>query len=238
MSNYFDTAEDIDVWHRKRRSKFTASTNYKLIGAHSTYNLYVKEKAIELTTAMWDRPEIEQATSLLWGTVYEYPAHERYIETTRNFSMTYIGREKPIFFPDKKLIEESGGSPDAANILEDGSIDYGSEYKCPKNPGNHFDRLKWKDQFDIKENYIQAYTQIQNLIRITGASGWDFISYDERQLSKKNQIKIIPVKPDQKFIDNLELKLHIAVRDKYKMISEHFGIEVKNKTDCVNFLRQ
>lgn len=238
-NNYFDGGVDIELWHKKRRAKLTASTNYKLIGALSTYNLYVKEKAIEQSTAMWERPEIEQATSLLWGNVYEQPAHERYIATTKNYSMTYIGRDAPIFYshPDEKLIEDSGGTPDAANILESGSIDYGAEYKCPKNPANHFDRLKWQNQFDIKENYIQCYTQIQNLIMITGALGWDFISYDERMLSKKDQIIIIEVKPDKKFIDNLELKLHIGVRDKYKKLSEHFKTEIKNKSEWNQFLK-
>lgn len=237
-NNYFEGGVDIDLWHKKRRAKLTASTNYKLIGAPSTYNLYIKEKALEQCTSLWERPELEQTASLLWGNVYEQPAHERYIASTKNYSMTYIGRDNPIFFPypNENLIEDSGGTPDAANILESGSIDYGAEYKCPRNPSNHFDRLKWTSQWDIKENYIQCYTQIQNLIMITGASGWDFISYDERMLSKKHQIVIIEVKPDKKFIDNLELKLYNGVRDKYKKISEHIGVEIKSKSDWNKYL--
>ncbi|MEO7046571.1 MAG: YqaJ viral recombinase family protein [Ferruginibacter sp.] len=237
-SNYFEGGEDIDIWHKKRRSRFTASVNYRLIGTPAAFDTYVEEKAIEASTNMWERPELEFVASLLWGKVYEEPAAKRYMETTKNYTMTYIGREQPIFYPDKQLPDESGGSPDMANILSDGNIDYLTEIKCPRNPSYHFKRLLWRDQFDIKQNYLQCYTQMQNLIRITGAFGCDFISYDERQLSKKNQIKIIEVKPDQKFLDNLEIKLINAVRDKYKLLSKYMGTEIKNKTDYINFLNQ
>jgi hypothetical protein len=236
MSNYFEDGDALDEWYKKRRARFTASTNHKLIGTSGAFNTYVEEKVIELTTAQWERPELEETKSLLWGKVYEYPAYERYVKETKNYSMTYVGRENPIFYTDKQFVEESGGSPDVANILESGSIDYGSEIKCPKNPANHFKRLLWRSQWDIKEQYLSCYTQIQNLIKITGAFGWDFISYDERQLSKSKQVVIIEVKPDQKFIDNLEIKIHTAIREKYKLLSKHIGVEIKNKTEFIQYL--
>jgi hypothetical protein len=53
-------------------------------------------------------------------------------------------------------------------------VDFGAEIKCPKNPLNHFERLKWKDQWDIQQHYPQAYIQIQNLMMITGATSVGF----------------------------------------------------------------
>lgn len=238
MSNYFNNSEGIDAWFIKRRAKFTSSTNWKLNSTPAAFSAYVEEKVIELTTSQWERPEMEEVKSLLWGRVYEYPAFESYVKETKNYSMTYIGRENPIFYPDETMPEESGGSPDGANILENGKVDYGMEIKCPKNPANHFRRLKWESQWDIKENYFTCYAQIQDLIRITGAFGWDFISYDERQLSPAKRKVIIEVKPDRKFIDNLELIIKIAIKDKYKLLSEHMGVELKNRTDYLNFLKQ
>lgn len=231
MSNYFEGGKEFDEWIIKRRYKFTSSTNYRLISTPSAFNSYVEEKAIEQCTKIWERPELEFVSSLLWGKVHEQPAAERYIKETKNYSMVYIGREQPIFYVDKTMPQECGGSPDMANILDDGSIDYLTEIKCPINPAYHFKRLSWQNQFDIKENYIQCYTQMQDLIRITGAFGCDFVSYDERQVVMSKKIKIIEVKPDLKFIDNLEIKAHTAVRDKYKLLSRHMGVEIKNRDE-------
>jgi|ERR1035437_500343 hypothetical protein len=237
MSNYFDNAEGVDAWFQKRRAKFTASTNYKL-GDGKMHTTYVEEKVIELTTQIWERPELEEVKSLLHGKLYEYPAYERYIHETKNYSMTYFGTENPVFIEWDKSKEESGGTPDIANLTKDNKIDYGTELKCPKSPAYHFRRLNWTSQWDIKEQYLSCYCQIQNLIMITGAFGFDFVSYDERQLAKSKQIKIIEVKPDQKFINNLEIKIELAVKEKYKLLSKYMGVELKNKTEYLNFLKQ
>lgn len=236
MSNYFDGGKEFDEWLLKRRSRFTSSENFRLIGTPSAFDGYVEEKTIELCTTQWERPELEFVSSLLWGRVYEEPAANRYMKETKNYSMSYIGREQPIFYIDKTMPDECGGSPDMANILADSSIDYLTEIKCPRNPAYHFKRLSWTNQFDIKENYMQCYTQMQDLIRVTGAFGCDFVSYDERQVAKSKQIKIIEVKPDRKFIDNLEIKLHTAVREKYKLLSKHYGVEIKNRTEFIQYL--
>lgn len=235
-SNYFEGGKEFDQWLLKRRYKFTSSCNYRLIGTPSAFDSYVEEKAIEQCTSQWERPELEFVNSLLWGRVYEEPAATRYMNETKNYSMTYIGREQPIFYTDKTMPDECGGSPDMANILEGGSIDYLVEIKCPRNPAYHFKRLSWTSQFDIKEKYIQCYTQMQDLIRVTGALGCDFVSYDERQLSNEKKIKIIEVKPDHNFINNLEIKLRTAIREKYKLLSKHMGTEIKNKIDWINYL--
>jgi len=236
MSNYFDGGKEFDEWLVRRWARFTSSTNYKAIGTAGSFDTYVEEKAIELCTNLWERPELEFVSSLLWGKVYEQPAAERYMKESKNYSMSYIGREQPMFYIDKTMPDDCGGSPDMANILDGGTIDYLCEIKCPKNPAYHFKRLAWTSQFDIKEKYIQCYTQMQDLIRVTGAFGCDFVSFDERQIAKSKQIKIIEVKPDRKFIDNLEIKLHTAVREKYKLISKHMGAEIKSKAEWMGYL--
>lgn len=245
MSNYFENTDKIDAWYKIRRSRYTSSENYKLLptdgvkGAFASGGrTYIETKVIELTTKMWQRPELEEVESLLHGKLYEFPAYERYVQETKNHSMTYMGTENPVFIEDEVIVDEAGGTPDIANITATNTIDYLSEIKCPKNPAYHFRRLKWKGQWDVKENYIQCYTQMQDLIRITGAFGCDFISYDERQLARSKQIKIIEVKPDRKFIDNLEIRVMLAVKEKYKLLSENMGTELKNRTDYLNFVNQ
>jgi hypothetical protein len=250
MSNYFENNELIDAWLAKRWSMFTSSEDYKLFPNSrqgnelwsTTAKTYIETKVIELTTKMYQRPDMDEVEALRHGKANEYPSFERYVYETKNYSMTYMGDENPIFIPCTKLIGESGGTPDVGNIIsaDEGTvkIDYGAELKNPVNPAYHFRRLKWRTQWDIKEGYPSAYCQIQDLIRLTGAFGWDFVSHDERQLSKAAQIKIIEVKPDQKFIDNLEIRIELAIKAKYKLLSEHMGTELKNRNDYLNFLKQ
>src|SRR6187551_3029073 len=149
--------DKIDEWHKKRRGKFTASECFKLLtpckdqmfspGAWT----YIKQKAIEMTTKLWERPELEEVESLLHGRANEYPAFAAYISATRNTDLMYLGDENPIFIPHPILVDEFGGTPDSAIITETGAIPFGLEIKCPKNPGVHFERLKWKSQWDLKE---------------------------------------------------------------------------------------
>ena len=64
---------------------------------------------------------------------------------------------------------------------------------------------------------------------ITGATSADFISYDSRMMSKSHQTKIISVKQDKKFQDNLHFRLVRAVEEKYKILSDYLELNIKNK---------
>lgn len=229
--------DKIEQWHRARWSRFSASENYKLlVGSKGggmfgdTAWTYIKQKALQMTTTMWERPELEETKSILHGRVHEYPAYEMYVKETRNYSMLYMG-DDPMFYPYEAMADEVGGTPDCVNITEAGTIDFGAEIKCPANPVYHFDRLLWKDQWAIRENYPLCYTQIQNLLMITKAQEWHFVSFDDRQQIKADKIKIIPVFPDKNFQNNLEIRLRMAVKEKYKMISERRGVEIKDRAD-------
>jgi hypothetical protein len=229
--------DKIEQWHRQRRGKFTASENYKLLVGGKKGEMfgegattYIEQKAFEMTTAMWERPELEETKSILHGRVHEYPAYEMYVKETRNYSMQYLG-DDPLFYPYDTMPDECGGTPDCANITDAGLIDFGAEIKCPINPMYHYRRLKWKDQFDLKENYPLCYTQIQNLLMITKAQEWHFVSFDDRQLIRPYKIKIIPVFPEKTFQNNLEVRLRMAAKAKYASISETYGVEVKDRAD-------
>lgn len=233
-----EVSKKVDEWHMKRWARFTASEDYKLLvpGAGdkmfgSGAMTYIEQKALEMTTTMRQRPELEEAKSLLHGKSEEYEAHAEYTYRTKNHDMIYFGEDDPIFYPYKPLAEEAGGTPDSACVTLEGSITMGAEFKSPFNPINHFRRLKWKDQWDVKENYILAYTQCQKLMMCTGATQWDFVSYDGRQIVRDKRIKIIPIYPDKNFRNNLEVRLRCAIKEKYRIISENYGIEVANRAD-------
>lgn len=240
----FESTDKIDQWFTERWGRFTASECYKLMapGAKTTFatggDTYIETKALEMCTHMVERPEMEEVKSLLWGKMYELPAYQAYVQATKNHSMTYMGSESPIFLVYEPLKEEVGGTPDVGNITNDGKMDYLCEIKCPKNPAFHFRRLSWKSQWDLKENYPLVYAQIQMLLMITDAFGCDFVSFDDRQILKSKKIKIIEVKPDLTFINNLDLRLRKAIQEKYKLISTHFGMEIKNQTEFKTILKR
>lgn len=236
--------ETVDQWHLQRWTKFTASEIYKLLTSpkgneqwSSGAMTYIEERAMQMTTKIEERPEMEEVKSLLWGKVYEYPAYEAYIQATRNTSMSYLGSENPIFLEYEPLKEESGGTPDVAHITQSGTVEALCEIKCPKNPIEHFRRLKWKDQWNIKENYPLVYAQMQFLLMITNAQICHFVSFDDRQLIRSKKIKIIDVKPDQKFQDNLEVKLRMAIKKKYEILSDHIGEQVKNRNEFMKLIK-
>lgn len=233
--------DPVDAWFLERHSRFTASENYKLLTTPKKREdyfsegawTYIEERAMQSVTDLWERPELDEVASLLWGKVYEYPAYERYVKETKNYNMRYLGLENPIFIKHPHLEDESGGTPDVADIQDDGSVNAIAEIKCPKNPIFHFRRLNWTTQWDIKEQYAQVYCQMQHLMMVTGSKESHFVSYDERQAFKSKKIKIIPVYTDQKFQDNLEIRLHQAVKEKYKILSNYLGSEVKCRSDLI-----
>lgn len=213
--------DPLDKWFLKRHTRFTASVIYKLLnkGKDGSYfsatgMTYIEEKAIESMTVMWERPELDFVEPLMWGKSYEEHAHQEYIEATNNYNMRHFGSESPLFLD---FNDYSGGSPDG--IMGEGQTIYlGNEIKCPKNSKNHFKYLKFKDQWDLKESRIEYYAQCQFLLMITGADMWHWTSYDERFIDKKLRLKILEVKPDTNFQNNLEIRLQMAQKEKLRII--------------------
>lgn len=220
---------DLDQWHKQRWAKLTASENYKLLPTSATALFspggytYIKQKVLQMTTMMWERPEMEEVQALLHGKMYEYPAYKALVQATGYQKLIYLGEENPLFLEYEPLAGESGGSPDSISLNSDATVDIVAEIKCPKNPMYHFERLKWKTQWDIKEAYPQCYCQIQNLLLITNARLGLFLSYDERQIRQDKKAKIIEVLPDKKFQDNLDIRLRMAVKEKYRIFEEYMN---------------
>ena len=224
-----DQMDVVDRWLIQRWTKFTSSEIYKLLGGGKKPGeifgagamTYIKQKALEMSTLVQERYELNEVEALLHGKVYEQPAYEWYINATKDFSMIHMGSENPMFLDYEPLFGECGGSPDALRLRDDATVIKGAEIKCPKNSMYHFDRLLWKDQWDVKEKYLSCYAQMQHLLMITKAESWDFMSFDDRQARKEKKGKIINVLPDKKFQDNLDLRIRLAIKEKYRIYKEH-----------------
>lgn len=175
-----------------------------------------------------DNSYVEQARdgyveSLLHGKLYEYPAYAELKRVTGLHNLVYLGEENPLFLEYEPLAKDSGGSPDCIILSDSATVEVVGEIKCPSNPMYHFERLKWKTQWDLKEGYSSCYCQLQNLMMISGAELGLFISYDDRQIKQDKKSKIIEVKTDRKFQDNLDLRLRMAVKEKYRIYYEYMN---------------
>lgn len=230
--------DKIDEWHVIRRGKFTASHSWKLqskgvgdqmFGAGA--RTYIEEKAVEMVTRYWERPGVDDADPILHGYAHEFMGYKEYVYVTGNSSVKYLGTETPVFFAHFDFPDEFGGTPDGVQIENGSSISLGLEIKCPKDPKIHFQRLKWKTQWDLKDNYPLCYSQCQSLMMCTGAPEWHFISFDDRQMLRKYKSKVISIKPDKNFQNNLEVRIRQAAKEKYKVISEFMDIQVSNYED-------
>lgn len=212
-----------DKWFLERWSRFSSSEIGKLLSKGSGENTfgsgaltYIRQKAIESLTVMWEKPYLEYLKPLLHGKVHELPAFQSYQALTRNFSMRYFGSEEPLYLAYN---EESGGSPDG--LMGKGEvIHWLLELKCPLNSSVHFDYLQMKDQFDLLEYNRDYYAQTQFNLMITKAPGAHFYSFDDRFKNPKLKGKIIEISPDKKFQDNLDVRLKMAVKEKYRIIEE------------------
>lgn len=220
----FLVSEDVkDKWHRARHGKFTASKLSCLLspGKNTMFGTgaktYIKQKAKEKMTILWERPDMELVKSIRHGKLYESIAVPAYHEHTRNYSMRYFGSEDPVFLDYN---DDSGGSPDGL-MGEDETIYCGLEIKAPFDSNVHMDYLEMTNQYDLEAYNFEYYSQIQFLLMITGAPVWHFCSFDERFLNKKLWTKVIEVFPDKKLHEKISIYLKQAVIER-NLIIERF----------------
>lgn len=219
---------EIDNWIIERHGNLTASkidviippgTNGKLFTVGG-YN-YIKRVAIEAMTELWEKPDLDEVKSLLHGKVFEEPAYHWYCKVSRNYYMRYFGTLEPIYLP---FNSDSGGSPDGM-MGEGENVYLGLELKCPKNSEIHFDYLKMKTQWDLKEYSLNYYAQMQFLMMIMKTKEFHFASFDDRVKNPALKMKILEIKYDQKFCDNLHVRVLQAIKEKYKIIEMYQNLK-------------
>lgn len=218
----FSEATGKDAWLLQRRGKFTASEAWKLLKGEKGELFgkgaltYIEEKAIELCTEIYEQPKLDNLDNFLHGKRYEYPAYEFYVKHTRDTSMRYLGVENPIFLTYGK---DAGGSPDC--IKGNGiKVLSGLEIKCPKSPKVHWQYHQLKDGWDLKDRVFAHYVQCQVLMMATESPVWNWISFDERYKEVRKRGKLIEVKAEKKFQDNMEIIFLQAAAERDKMIDK------------------
>lgn len=219
----FKEAGGKDAWLMERRGKFTASECSKLLlpgpkGAMFSVGgmTYIEAKAIEIVTDVWENPKLEFAKPILWGKRYEQPAFEFYIDRTGLKDMRYFGTEDPLFL---ELNQNAGGSPDG--LMGVGAdVKLVLELKCPEQSKTHWGYCKFKGQYDLKDNVMEYYAQVQMLLMITGAPLCHWISFDERFKDHKKKMKLIEIIPEERFQQELSIRLEEAAIRRDDMVNQ------------------
>lgn len=214
--------DQVSKWHLARWTKFTSSENHKLVPKGQSESkfeqsraTYIDKKVTEKETNLWENPKLEFVENLLWGRRYEEPAFDEYVQHTRNNSIQYFGTTNPLFI---SFDMDSGGSPDAIDYIGERKADIGAEIKCPADPNVHRKYRLLTNQQELRAFRPEYYCQIQDLMRITQAPLWHFVSFDERFREKNMRIKILEIKPDGKYQENLEIRIVNAVKERDRLV--------------------
>lgn len=182
--------EEIHEWEMDRCGKFTASEIHKLLvkGKKGDYfgvgaNSYIRLKAAEILTMTPNNGGRVNISAMEWGNAHEYEAMQRFEKET-GLKVTYYGGGNPKFF---EYTPFSGGSPDGL-VPDDEAI---LEIKCPFNSGEHIEHHLINNAEELKNYYPECYWQMTfNMICTNMGAGY-FVSYDNRYLDDKLQVKIV-----------------------------------------------
>lgn len=185
-----------DEWYQARLGKATASRFHDIMatGYNGKPLAGWKNYRAELVTERLTGTPFETYTSgpMQWGIDNEPLARLHYLLLTGNQV------EECGFFEHPELA--AGASPDGL-INADGSL----EIKCP-NTATHIETLRTGA---IPKMY---FAQVQGQLWITGRKRADFVSFDPR-LPDNAKIIIIPVERDDAYIEALEGKVKLFLRE-------------------------
>lgn len=207
-----------EAWKIARLGRFTASNIYKLEskGSGTLFGkgalTYIKETAVDAYTLFEDRNV--QTYAMMMGKINEPEAFAFYSKLIGFAGLEYYGGGNPIF---KELGEHAGGSPDAGAPMPDGTWSFGAELKCPDRD-THWDYLtEIKDMYDLRRISPAYFGQTQFLMKVFNCDLWHWVSYSS-YFPIKDRGHIIEVKKDNRWQDDMEARLVMAIKMKVELV--------------------
>jgi hypothetical protein len=225
--------QNTEEWHKVRLGRFTASEMYRLMipgkremtqkeldarpkkgkGSSTTFVddygkladaslTYINEKVAEIFTGQ--AKTTGYAFPLVWGAEHEAEAVE-YFEKQTGLETIVCG-----FFT---YTEHAGGSPD--RLIGEKAI---LEVKCPSDSVNMIDYLMLTDQWDVRRNYFQYWCQCQCNMLFTERELCYFVAFDPRMIKPEHRIKIVELKADPEFHEQVRTQITSGVKEKLATI--------------------
>jgi hypothetical protein len=178
-------------WYKARAGKFTGSRFVDVLAKGTkAYTDLINQIVVERITNDYIDSGMD-SFALKWGREVEPFAREAYSFHTGNIVKQAMFKRHPVY-------EFVGVSPDG--LIGDKN---GSEFKCPKDPKIHIERLK------SGMNEKEFMPQVQGCIWCYESEWWDWVSFDPR-MPKGLQLYIKRVWRDDAYIKNLEKEVLIA----------------------------
>ena len=231
-----DTTSE-EQWLLKRWGTFSASQIHKILskgvgemfgaGAKS----YIEEVAIESYT-MFSMDENVESYAMKMGKVNEAACFGEYARLLNLPGMVYYGGSNPVF---KEFDKDSGCSPDAVLPIDasnESIISFGAEFKNNQRKQHFKDLRLIADQYDIKKEHIDDYSQCQFSMMCYKVDLWHWVSRNE-YFPAKDRMLIIEMKEDKPFQDNLQVRLMMAQKVKRRIIEQRMN-DYKGEIDFKN----
>lgn len=211
-----------ELWRQAKWGKFSASQEFHLMVPGKNGNVfsvggetYIEGVALEGYTIFNDESTVE-TFAMRRGKMNEAIAYARLRDVLKFDGLEHYGGDNPVF---DLYTEDSGVSPDCKAIAKDGTVSFGAEIKCPGGKMHMHYLRHVKDQFDLKKESEEYYTQVQKALLTYKCDVWLWSSYNE-YFPLKDQTHIIEVKPDKQFQQNLDIRIRMATKKKYEIIEE------------------
>lgn len=223
--NYF--TQQNETWLRQKWGKFSASEITKLLPGektkpavgetlfHAGAITYIKRVARESYT-VFNTEETVETYDMKQGKLREPAAFEHLFKLIGVSNLKHFGGDNPLFV---EYGPESGCSPDSLAETDQGVITFGAEIKAPKGD-THFDYVRFiHDQETFKTVCPEYNAQCQFSMMCCKCDVWLFASYNEF-FPLKSRALVVEVKKDQRFCDNLDIRLRNAVKRKNEFVEE------------------
>lgn len=226
QSYFLDESKDsekakVDAWRRKKWGRFSASQIFHLMipGKGEVFSpggvTYIEQVAREAYTTYNEEDSVE-TYAMRMGKIKEAQAYAHLRRLLGFDGLQYHGGNDPVF---DLYCPDSGVSPDCRAVLPDGTVSFGAEIKCPTGKIHMFYLRNIKDQWDLKKISEEYYAQVQKALLKYKCDHWLWTSYNEYFPFKDQQL-LIEVKADKPYIQNMDVRLKMAIKKKYEIIEE------------------
>lgn len=218
--SYFDLKEITEVWLRCKWGKFSSSEiellndkgNGKMFGKGAA--TYIKRVARQ-ECSVFNTDEGIETAAMRMGKIKEGELFGFYKKMIGLNALVHHGDINPLFH---EYLPGVGSSPDCLARTESGVVSFGAEFKNPKSD-THFSYLfEINDQWDLLKTEPKYYSQCQHAMLAFNADLWHFVSFNEYFKSMSQKMLIVEVKKDQRFCDNLEIRIASAIKIKNKIV--------------------
>ncbi len=177
---------------------------------------YIREVARQAYTMFNDEEDQGMSFQMKMGIAKEHISFAYLQKMLGRDVLTYYGNLNPLF---ELYTEDSGTSPDSVAWKDELNkiVSFGAELKNPsgKIHMHYLETVRtWED---LKKESIKFYTQCQKAMMTFKTDLWLWCSHNE-YFPAKDRMLIIEIPADKAFQADLDIRIEMATKEKYKVM--------------------